>query len=376
MMARRKFVPVIEELPQSHEPVRGRGASWSPANRFEKLHVDVNDFDVVDVEPDEGERPRRATQFFRDGTKTIITHNNSPDVGFETSLNPYRGCEHGCIYCYARPTHEYLGFSAGLDFETKIMVKEHAPDLLRQELAARKWKPQVIARSGVTDCYQPIERKLRLTRGCLEVLAEFRNPVVIVTKNHLVTRDLDVLQELARYQAAAVFVSVTTLDGGLTPQLEPRTSLPNHRLAAIQTLREAGIQVGVLVAPVIPALTDHEMPAILAAAVSAGAQFAGYVTLRLPFGLGALFEQWLERHFPERKEKVLNRVRALRGGRLNDPNFGSRMRGEGVFADQIEALFEISCRKAGVAGRRPQLSAASFRVPDAAAGNQQGQFPF
>src|ERR1044071_4660164 len=195
----KKFRPVVIETPQSHAAIRGRGASWSPANRFEKLHVDLNDFDVVDAEPDENERPRRETHFFRDGTKTIIPHNNSPDVGFETSLNPYRGCEHGCIYCYARPTHEYLGFSAGLDFETRIMVKRDAPELLRKELSNPRWKPQVLASSGVTDCYQPIEKKLEITRRCLEVLAEFRNPVIIITKNHLVTRDIDILLELARH---------------------------------------------------------------------------------------------------------------------------------------------------------------------------------
>jgi len=349
---------------------RGRGAAGNPANRFQALQLQR------DSNWDPSEDPAPATHFFRDTTGSIINYNDSPDLGFQASINPYRGCEHGCIYCYARPTHEYLGFSAGLDFETKIMVKENAPALLRQELASAKWKPQVIALSGVTDCYQPVERKLKLTRRCLEVLAEFRNPVVIVTKNHLVTRDVDLLQELAGHQAAAVFLSVTTLDSALTPRLEPRASLPKHRLAAIETLRQAGIQVGVLVAPVIPALTDHEMPAIIAAAVSSGAQFAGYVALRLPFGVGALFEEWLARHFPDRKEKVLNRVRALRGGRLNDPNFGSRMRGEGIFADQMEALFEVACRKAGVAERRPQLSAAAFRIPSSVPTGQQQQFPF
>ena len=262
-MARRKFVPVIEELPQSHEPIHGRGASWSPANRFEKLHVDVNDFDVVDVELDESERPRRATQFFRDGTKTIITRNNSPDVGFETSLNPYRGCEHGCIYCYARPTHEYLGFSAGLDFESKIMVKTNAPELLRAELERPGWKPQVLVMSGVTDPYQPVEKKLRITRGCLEVLAKFRNPVAIITKNRLVTRDADLLRELASYNAVAVNISVTSLDPKLQRVLEPRTSSPQARLDTISQLHAAGIPVGVMVAPVIPGLTDHEVPKIL-----------------------------------------------------------------------------------------------------------------
>src|SRR6516164_5680801 len=211
-MARRKFVSVVEESPQSRAAIRGRGASWSPANRFEKLHVDLTDADVVDVGRQSEETARRHTQYFRDGTRTIITRNTSPDVGFETSLNPYRGCEHGCIYCYARPTHEYLGFSAGLDFESKIMVKADAPELLRQELSSPKWQPNVIFMSGVTDCYQPVERKLKLTRRCLEVLAEFRNPVFIITKNQLVTRDIDVLSELARHNAVSVWMSITTLD--------------------------------------------------------------------------------------------------------------------------------------------------------------------
>jgi DNA repair photolyase len=299
----------------SDEPntIRGRGAAANPVNRFEAIELER------DAEWDPSEDPAPATKFYRDASKTFIAHNDSPDIGFSASVNPYRGCEHGCIYCYARPTHEYLGFSAGLDFESRIMVKDNAPELLRQELASPKWKPQVIAMSGVTDCYQPVERKLKLTRRCLEVLAEFRNPVGIVTKNHLVTRDIDVLQRLAEYQAAVVFVSVTTLDATLTPKLEPRTSLPRHRLAAIEALSKAGIHTGVLVAPVIPALNDHEIPAIVEAAVNAGARFAGYVALRLPFGVSGLFEDWLGRHFPDRKEKVLNRVRAIRDGRLNDP---------------------------------------------------------
>src|SRR5438874_1011866 len=242
----KNFRPVVREAAQSRAPIRGRGASWSPANRFEKLHVDLTDLDVVDIDPGSEERPRRGTQYFRDGAKSIITCNKSPDVGFETSLNPYRGCEHGCIYCYARPTHEYLGFSAGLDFESRIMVKANAPELLRKELSSSKWKPQTLAMSGVTDCYQPVERKLRLTRRCLEVLVEFRNPVGIVTKNYLVTRDIDLLGELAKYNAAAVFVTITTLDNDLAPKLEPRASLPAHRLAAIEKLHQASIPVGVM----------------------------------------------------------------------------------------------------------------------------------
>ena len=349
---------------------RGRGASSNPPNRFTPLHLERD----VDWDPSEDPAPR--TQFLRDASKSFINYNDSPDIGFEASINPYRGCEHGCIYCYARPFHEYLGFSAGLDFETRIVVKEDAPTLLRAELAARRWKPQVLAMSGVTDCYQPVERRLKLTRRCLEVLADFRNPVAIVTKNHLVTRDIDVLQRLAEHKAAVVFISVTTLDAALTPKLEPRTPLPAHRLAAIEALRRAGIQVGVFVAPVIPALTDHEIPNIISAATAAGAQFAGHVPLRLPYGVAPLFEQWLERYFPDRKQKVLDRVRAMRGGRLNDPRFGSRMRGEGTFAEQIDALFAVACRRAGIAGARPELSTAAFRVPPSTTGNSQGTFPF
>src|ERR1700730_8438521 len=358
--AKKKFVPVVKEAPQSFSPVHGRGASWSPANRFERLHVDLTDNDVVDIDPNEEERPRRATQFFRDGTKTIISRNNSPDVGFETSLNPYRGCEHGCIYCYARPTHEYLGFSAGLDFESKIMVKTNAPELLRAELESPRWQPQTLVMSGVTDPYQPIERKLRITRGCLEVLAKFRNPVAIITKNRLVTRDIDLLCELTKYNAVAVNFSVTSLDPNLQRVLEPRTSSPQARLDAISQLRSAGIPTGVMVAPVIPGLTDHEIPRILDACAKAGAQFAAYTIVRLPWAVAPLFEHWLEGHFPDRKEKVLQRVRHLRGDRLNNSQWHTRMTGEGIFADQIASLFRVGCRHAGI-GNRPNLSTAAFR---------------
>ncbi|HXG48521.1 MAG TPA: PA0069 family radical SAM protein [Methylomirabilota bacterium] len=335
----------------------GRGAASNPANRFEMLHLEPD----PDLGPAEEAAP--TTRFLRDATATIINYNDSPDLGFDASINPYRGCEHGCIYCYARPFHEYLGFSAGLDFETRIMVKTDAPALLRKELASPKWKPQVIALSGVTDCYQPVERRLRLTRGCLEVLAEFRNPVGIVTKNHLVTRDLDVLRELARHRAVVVFISLTTLDAELAGRMEPRTSRPEHRLAAMRALAAAGVPVGVMTAPVIPGLTDHELPALLRAAAEAGAQHAGYVVLRLPHGVKDLFEQWLRRHFPDRADKVLNRLRSVRSGKLNDPRFGTRMRGEGPWAEQIQQMFRVSCRRTGLNQQRLELSTASFRVP-------------
>ena len=352
------FNPLIEETPPPPAPVRGRGASWSPANRFATLHVEAADPDW----PEE-ERPTVRTRFYRDFSKTIITRNDSPDVGFEFSINPYRGCEHGCVYCYARPTHEYLGFSAGLDFESRIMVKTDAPELLSTELSSPCWKPHVIVMSGVTDPYQPVERRLQITRRCLEVLVRFRNPVAIITKNRLVTRDIDLLAELASRDGAAVNISVTSLDPDLHHVLEPRTSPPSARLEAISQLRAAGIPVGVMVAPVIPGLTDHEVPAILAACADAGAQFAGYIVVRLPWAVAPLFEHWLEGHFPDRKEKVLGRIRHLRGGeKLNDSQWATRMRGQGIFAEQIRALFEVGCRRAGI-GARPELSAAAFRRP-------------
>src|SRR5437867_11842097 len=338
------------------EKVRGRGAASNPANRFEKTSYQRSEWD-------EPEDPSAQTIFLRDEVRSIINYNDSPDVGFSASINPYRGCEHGCIYCYARPNHEYLGFSAGLDFETKILVKEDAPELLRRELASPRWEPQVIAISGVTDAYQPIERRLKLTRRCLEVLVEFRNPVVIITKNELVTRDIGLLSALARIDGVLVFISVTSLDGHLARDLEPRASQPERRLAAIEALSSAGIPTGALVAPVIPGLTDHEMPAILNAVAKAGAVNAGYVPLRLPFAVAPLFEEWLTLHRPLQKEKIMNRILSIRGGRLNDPNFGSRMRGEGAHAEQIADLFEVSCRKAGLNSSRPRLSVSAFRRP-------------
>jgi DNA repair photolyase len=363
--AKKKFVPIVEEAPPPSPAIRGRSASWNPANRFEKLHIDLGDADVVQIDPtsEDEEKPRPETQFFRDLTKTIITRNDSPDVGFETSVNPYRGCEHGCIYCFARPTHEYLGLSAGLDFESKIMVKSDAPMLLEAELSSPKWKPQVLVMSGVTDPYQPVERKLRITRGCLEVLAKFRNPLAIITKNRLVTRDIDLLGELARYDASAVNVSVTSLDPNLQRVLEPRTSSPSARLEAIAMLHAAGIPVGVMVAPIIPGLTDHEVPRIVEACAKAGAQFAGYTIVRLPWAIAPLFEHWLDEHFPDKKEKVLQRIRDIRGGtKLNDARWGTRTKGEGIFAEQIRSMFEVSCRRFGI-GDRPELSTAAFRAP-------------
>ncbi len=338
-------------------PGRGRGAVTNPPNRFAQL--------VFEPDPDwdPAQDPAPTTRFLRDSSQTVITYNDSPDVGFAASLNPYRGCEHGCAYCYARPTHEYLGFSAGLDFETRILVKTDAPELLRRELASPKWRPQVLALSGVTDPYQPVERRLALTRRCLAVLAETRNPVGLITKNYLVTRDVDYLQELARYQAVVVHFSLNSLEAELARQLEPRAASPPHRLAAIEALARAGIPVGILVAPVIPGLNDHEMPRVLAAAAAAGATWAAMQLVRLPLGVGPLFEQWLERHEPLKRDKVLHRVRALRGGKLNDSRFGVRMKGEGPVAEQLARLFHLARRKAGLGEVGPALSTAAFRRP-------------
>ncbi|MFN8060678.1 MAG: PA0069 family radical SAM protein [Vicinamibacterales bacterium] len=340
-------------------PVQGRGATRNPPGRFELLRLEP------DVEPaatdDADDTPRLPTFYLRDASKTILSSNTSPDVPFDRSLNPYRGCEHGCIYCYARPTHEYFGLSAGLDFETRIFVKERAPELLRQELSAPSWKPQIVALSGVTDPYQPIERRLQLTRRCLDVLADFRNPVGIVTKNALVTRDIDVLERLAAVNAVSVSLSITTLDERVRRVMEPRTSTAENRLDAIRRLRRAGIPVGVNVAPIVPGLTDHEIPQILQRAADAGAQFAMFIVLRLPFGVKDLFEAWLQEHFAGRAQKVLRRVMELRGGRLNDPAFGQRMRGTGTWAETFAGVFHKARDRAGLRHSYPTLSVEAFR---------------
>jgi DNA repair photolyase len=344
-------------LPPAPPTQRGRGAALNPQNRFERIDYRFDPDPSLPLE----EMPRAQTIYLRDATREIIAHNDSPDVGFNVSLNPYRGCEHGCAYCFARPTHEYLGFSAGLDFETKIMVKERAPELLERALAAPGWVPQVLGFSGVTDCYQPIERKLELTRRCLAVLARYRNPVALITKNQMITRDIDYLSELARYGAVVVNISVTTLDADLAAVLEPRASRPAARLAAVRQLAEAGIPVNVLMGPVIPGLTDEEIPRVVAAAAAAGARSATYVLLRLPHAVAPLFEDWLERHRPERKKKVLARVRATRGGALYKCDFHERHSGAGAEAEQIADLFEICARRAGLDSAMPPLETKHFR---------------
>lgn len=337
-----------------------RGAQSNFSSRYNKQQseADLSNFGWMD--PEEDVRSLK-TQFLEDTSRTIIAENTSPDVGFTYSINPYRGCEHGCIYCYARPTHEYFGLSPGLDFESKIFVKYKAPELLREKLQSKSWVGETIFFSGVTDCYQPAERRFELTRECLKVLLAFRNPVGMITKNQLIRRDIDLFREMTEYRGVKIFLSVTTLNADLARILEPRTSLPVARLKAIEELAHAGVPVGVNVAPVIPGLTDHEMPSILKAARDAGAEWAGYVPVRLPSTVAPLFEEWLETHFVDRKNKVLNAVKAIREGKLNDPFFGSRMQGTGVRADTIAATFEIFTKKYGLNEKNYSLSSDSFR---------------
>jgi len=345
-----------------HDPAlrrpRGRGAVENPVQRFAKLHIDY----------EEGEAPDKVrTQFFVDHSSSVINHIKSPDLGFMSSVNPYRGCEHGCAYCYARPYHEYLGFSAGLDFESRIMVKPDAPRLLREAFLKRGYRPTTLSMSGVTDCYQPVEKKLRITRQCLEVFAEFRHPVALITKNHLITRDLDLLSELASHSAVCVYLSITSLNPKLAHVLEPRASSPQQRLDAVRKLSAAGVPVGVSTAPIIPGLNDEEIPALLQAASDAGAFGAFYTVVRLPFSVKDVFTQWLEDHFPDRKEKILGRIRESQGPTLSNGEFGKRMTGEGVWAEQISQLFRVSLIRSGLDARsKPKLSTAAFSVPQSA----------
>jgi len=343
---------------QGKQPIRGRGSSDNPANRFEDRYTDYN------LDEETGQKPTQETKLIPDDTKEILSKNESPDIPFTYGLNPYRGCEHGCIYCYARPFHEYLGFSAGLDFESRIMVKYNAAEKLRNKFISKSWKPEAITLSGVTDPYQPVERDLEITKGCMEVFAESRNPVGIITKNYLVTRDIDLLEELSKFNAVHVTLSVTTLDRDLARVMEPRTSQPYRRLEAINKLTDRGISVGVNVAPIIPGLTDHECADILKAARDAGATHAGYTIVRLPHGVKDLFSEWLEQHFPDRKEKVLNRIRDIRGGKLYESNFGKRFHGEGEFSKQIRDMFHIQTKKLGLNQKSLSLSTKHFRRPE------------
>ena len=337
-------------------PIHGRGTSRNPANRFERIEIEW------ERDPDES-APK--TEFFWDDTKDIISWNSSPDIPFDAAINPYRGCEHGCVYCYARPFHEYLGYSPGLDFETKIHVKRNAAQLLRKQFMKKSWEPQIVSISGVTDAYQPIEARLKITRGLLKVFAEFRNPVGIITKNALVTRDIDLLGALAKHNAAYVAVSITTLDESIARKLEPRTSTIARRFDAVRQLSEAGVPTAVMLAPIIPGLTDSDIPGLVECARENGARRVNMLPVRLPHGVGPLFEEWLEAYFPGHKQKVLNRVKEMRGGELNDGRFGKRMQGEGKRAEHLHAMFKLAVKKHGMNVERLTTSAEAFRRPGA-----------
>ena len=339
------------------------GSKIDPPNRFESLER-TKELDQVEWD-DEYLRliEHRKVQYVDDHSQSIVAENQSPDLPFRYSLNPYRGCIHGCSYCYARPSHEYLGFNAGLDFETKIVVKKSAPKLFRKFLSRRAWKPEPIAFSGVTDCYQPAERDFQLTRSCLQVASDFNQPVNIVTKNALVTRDIDLLASMAERNLVHVFISVTTLDPKLAREMEPRTSIPAARLRAIKMLTDAGVRVGVMTAPMIPGLNDHELPDILDQAKQNGAFAAGYVLLRLPLTVLPVFEEWLQRVRPQQAEKVLGRIRHTRGGKMNSSDFNSRMTGQGEIATQIKTMFDLFCTKHSLLKRMPALDVERFHPP-------------
>lgn len=349
---------------------KGRGAVSNPAGRFERdAREQVDDgwpADDADTPP-----PPPATVVEPDAARSIITRNTSPDIGFDASINPYRGCEHGCVYCYARPGHAFLGLSPGLDFETRLFAKHHAAALLEAELAAPRYRCTPIAIGTVTDAWQPIERELRLTRGCLEVFARTRHPVSLITKSSGVERDLDLLAPMARDGLAYAMVTVTTLDPALSRILEPRAPAPWRRLQTIRRLADAGVPVGVSLAPLIPFVNEPEIEAILDAAHEAGARHANHVVLRLPHELVEVFHAWLDEHFPERRARVVARLRDMRGGRDNDPRFGWRMRGTGPWADMIRMRMDVRLRRLGIGRERPSLRCDLFEPP-AAAGRGQG----
>jgi DNA repair photolyase len=343
--------------------IKGRGAASNPEGRFESIRHLAED-DGWSRELLDEDTPRPRTEVTEERARSVISRNDSPDIHFSQAINPYRGCEHGCIYCFARPSHSYLNLSPGLDFETKLRAKSNFAEVLRAELAKPGYVISPINIGSNTDPYQPVEKRWRLTRAALELLAECHHPCTIVTKNALVERDLDILVPMAREHLVQVFVSVNSLDNQLAAKLEPRASAPHRRLKLIRTLADAGVPVGVLVAPIIPALNDRDMEAVLAQAADAGARCAGYTTLRLPYELKQLFREWLALHAPQRAEHVMSLLQQMNGGRDYDSNFASRMHGQGVFADLLRRRFEVASRKHGFGRTRElQLDTTRFVPP-------------
>ncbi len=351
---------------------KGRGAVGNSEGRFETRRIRPEDYGWASGD-EEDAPPRLPTTVTPEKTRTILSRNDSPDIPFDRSINPYKGCEHGCVYCFARPTHSYLGLSPGLDFETKIFSKPEAARLLREELRHPGYRCEVIALGANTDPYQPAERDLKITRAVLEVLWEHRHPVGVVTKSSLVLRDLDLLASMARENLAAVFVSITTLDRDLARTMEPRAAAPHRRLETIRALREAGVPIGVLASPMIPGLNDKELEGILEAAAGAGAQTAGYILLRLPHEVKEIFSEWLATHYPLKAEHVLSLVRQTHGGKLYESEFGTRMKGSGPYAEILKRRFETASRRLGLLKRDINLDVTRFRVPPRA-GDQPGLF--
>lgn len=345
---------------------KGRGAVTNIDGRFEQQTTEAFDDGWPAADAGVSERARIVTDLQQEHAKSILTRNSSPDLPFSVSLNPYLGCEHGCIYCFARPTHSYLGLSPGLDFESQIRAKVNAPELLLRELAQPGYQPLPIALGVNTDAYQPSEKKLRLTRRLLEILHDCEHPVGLITKAALIERDIDLLAAMAAKQQAVVTVTITTLDHGIARLLEPRAAAPKRRLQTVRRLTDAGIPVGVNIAPIIPFITDSELERVIEACAEAGAISCSYIILRLPWEVSPLFQQWLESHFPDRAERVMNRVRDMRGGKDYDANFGTRMRGEGLWADLIKQRFQIALKRSGLSGRNrsfAQLDGSRFRRP-------------
>ncbi len=339
------------------------GSKIDPPNRFESVHRE-RDLDHLEWDQEYlAALDNRSIEYIDDASSSIVSENSSPDVPFRYSVNPYRGCVHACAYCYARPTHEYLGFNAGLDFEIKVVVKRDAPRLFREFLSRKEWKPESITFSGVTDCYQPAEREFQLTRQCIEVALECRQPISIITKNALVLRDLDILQQLAVDNLVHVYLSITSLDPQLARDMEPRTSIPAARLRAVRTLSEAGIPVGIMTAPIIPGLNDFEIPQLLEAAKDAGAITAGYVLLRLPLTVEPVFIEWLKRVRPNQADKILSRLQEAREGKLNSSNWGERMVGRGLIAEQIKSMFQVFRQKLGLDREMPPYNFDLFQPP-------------
>lgn len=358
-------------MSSAHPTIKGRGTAAAPPNRFESLRTNV-DWEQLAADDELLIEPRKvATEFLPDMSESLIVENHSPDIPFRFGVNAYRGCEHGCAYCYARPYHEYLGMNAGLDFETKILVKFDAVKLFRRELNRPSWKGEWLHMSGVTDCYQPCERKFRLTRGLLEVMHEASQAVTIVTKNALVCRDIDILADMAKRNLVQVGLSVTTLDAHLARVLEPRTSSPEARLEAIRALFSAGIPVRAMLAPMIPGLTDHEMPELLEAVKAAGAGAASYILLRLPHAVAPIFQQWLAEHRPLALPRIEGLIRGARDGALYKSEFGSRMKGKGVYAEHLRATFDVFVKKLGLDGSLPELECSQFHPPRDAGGQQR-----